>query len=62
MIRTKEGALRQYDTVYNRYVDAFAGGGMYGWDWSTMRLNDPDAYYTLRGLLHLAAILPSRKR
>lgn len=61
-IRTKEGALRAYDTTLRRYMRENAGGGQYGYDWPTMRVQAPETYARLRELIALARTLPSRAK
>ncbi len=58
--KTKNGAARQIDQLINAYRRAFAGGGSFGFDWPTMRLNDPDTYERIRALQKLAVELPFR--
>ena len=58
--KSKEGAMRQYDANLNAYRRDFAGGGSFGFDWATMRLNSPDRYERARHLSALFKTLPSR--
>lgn len=60
-IRTKQGARRCYNALLRQYFSDFSGGGAFGWDWRTMRLNVPETYDTLRWLQSIYACLPSRK-
>ena len=58
--KTREGADRQYRAILNYYFRDFAGGGAFGWDWPTFRLNSPERYARARELITLARQLPSR--
>ena len=58
--KSKEGALRQYDANLNAYRRDFAGGGSFGFDWPTMRLNAPERYERAQHLASLFKTLPSR--
>jgi hypothetical protein len=60
VIRTREGAARRYNALLRAYRIAFAGGGMFGFDWPTLRANDPVTYRKLRILGRLSNTLPSR--
>lgn len=61
-IRSKEGAARAYDATLRAYMRRGAGGGMFGFDWPTMRVLEPETYTRLRDLATLARTLPSRFR
>jgi hypothetical protein len=56
--RTQRGATRQWNALLRAYRRNWAGGGMFGFDWATMRLNDQDTYYHLAALRHLFDGLP----
>ena len=58
--KSKEGAARQYDALIRGYVRDFAGGGLFGSDWPTFRLNSPERYERAKELLRLESVLPSR--
>ena len=58
--KTKEGAARQINALLRAYQRDFAGGGSFGWDWPTFRLNSPDLYERVRALQTLAIELPFR--
>ena len=58
--KSKEGALRQYDAIIRSYRRDFAGGGSFGFDFPTMRLNSPERYAQLEHLSSLFKTLPSR--
>lgn len=58
--KTKEGCSRQIDRVLRSYQRDFAGGGSFGWDWPTFKLNSPDRYQRVRDLQNLAVELPFR--
>ena len=58
--KSKEGCARQIDSLINSYRRDFAGGGAFGFDWSTMRLNSPEHYDRIRALQKLAGELPFR--
>ena len=60
--KSKEGALRQYDATLNAYRRDFAGGGSFGFDWPTMRLNAPERFEQLQRLASLFKTLPSRHK
>lgn len=61
-IRTKEGATRRYESRLRQYMRDFAGGGSFGFDWPTMRLNAPGTYAELRQILDIFPTLPSRRK
>ena len=46
--KSRAGALRQIDRLISRYRKDFAGGGSFGFDWPTMRLNAPEIYDRIR--------------
>jgi hypothetical protein len=48
--RTPAGCDRQYRAVFNAYTRAFAGGGAFGYDWPTLRINWPEGYAKLQEL------------
>ena len=56
--KTKAGAERQISALINAYRKNWAGGGSFGFDWPTMRLNDPETYDRIRALQTLAIDLP----
>lgn len=58
--KSKEGALRQYDALIRSYRRDFAGGGSFGFDWPTMRLNSPERFARARELSAMFQTLPSR--
>jgi hypothetical protein len=58
--KSKEGALRQIDALIRSYRREFAGGGAFGFDWPTLRLNSPERYERIRDLQRAYANLPSR--
>jgi hypothetical protein len=60
--KSKEGARRQYDKLVLSYAKDFAGGGMFGFDWPTFRLNCPDRYMRAQLLGRLFKLLPSRAK
>lgn len=59
--KSKEGAARQFDSLIRSYRRDFAGGGAFGFDWPTFRLNSPERYERARELSRLFASLPSRR-
>lgn len=56
--KTKRGAVRQANALIRAYIRKFSGGGLYGFDWPTLRLNDPDTYAKLREIDKLYKTLP----
>lgn len=56
--KTKRGANRQYNALIRRYHAMFDGGGMFGWDWPTFRLNWPEGYARAKELIALSKALP----
>jgi len=58
--KSKEGALRQYDATIRAYRRDFAGGGSFGFDMPTFRLNDPERYARCAELAAMMKTLPSR--
>lgn len=59
MIRTKRGARRRYAAILRSYFHDFAGGGTYGWDWPTLRLNSPERYAELQAIRAMMPSLPN---
>jgi hypothetical protein len=58
--KTKQGATRQIDAILRDYHKDFEGGGTFGWDWITFRLNSPERYERVRALQKLWHELPFR--
>lgn len=58
--KSKQGCARQIDALLRAYCRDFAGGGPFGWDWPTFRMNDPERYDRVRGLQTLWHELPFR--
>jgi len=56
--KSKRGADRQYGALIRRYYDMFRGGGTFGWDWPTFRLNWPEGYARAKELRAVYASLP----
>jgi len=56
--KSKSGCERQIDAILRAYRRDFAGGGAFGWDWPTFRLNSPDRYERVRALQKLWHDLP----
>ncbi len=48
--KSRAGAARQIDTLIRRYTRVYAGGGMFGFDWPTMRAQEPEIYQRIRQL------------
>jgi hypothetical protein len=48
--KSRAGALRQIDILLNRYQRDFAGGGTFGFDWPTLRMNAPETFERIRQL------------
>lgn len=61
-IRTKQGCERRINALLRSYQRDFAGGGAFGWDWPTFRLNSPERYEEVRALQRLYVELPFRDR
>jgi hypothetical protein len=57
--RSKRGANQRYGAVIRAYKRAFAGGGAFGWDWPTLRLNWPEAHAYLQCLKDIYYKLPA---
>ena len=58
MPKSRRGAMRQYNALMSAYKRAFAGGGTFGWDHRTMRLNDSETYAKLQALRAVYSQLP----
>jgi hypothetical protein len=58
--KSKQGCVRQVDAILRSYRRDFAGGGAFGYDWPTFRLNSPDRYERVRALQNLWHELPFR--
>jgi hypothetical protein len=56
--KTKRGAIRQRDSIISAYKRTYAGGGAFGYDWPTFRVQAPDAYAHLKHMQTLFASLP----
>ncbi len=56
--KTKAGCERQIRALLNSYTRDFAGGGSFGWDAPTFRLNSPLRYARWRELQKLWCDLP----
>ena len=56
--KSKAGCERQISALINSYRRTFAGGGSFGFDWRTMRLNDMETYQRIRDLQKLYVELP----
>lgn len=46
--RSVAGARRQYNAVVRVYRRAYAGGGQFGFDWPTFRVNWSEGYAVAR--------------
>lgn len=57
--KTQRGAVRQYRSLLNRYRREYGAGGMFGFDWPTLKSNAPDVYARLRHLRAIHASLPT---
>lgn len=59
-IRTKRGALRQYNAILRAYKRDYPDGGMLGFDWpqKSVRANDPQRYEQLRRIRAIYGSLP----
>jgi hypothetical protein len=58
--KSQEGASRQFWAVLAMYRRDFAGGGSFGWDWPTFRINSPALYTRARALQTIYPTLPRR--
>jgi hypothetical protein len=58
--KSKQGCERQIYALIRSYRRDFAGGGSFGFDWPTFRLNSSERYARVRELQKLCAELPSR--
>ena len=58
--KSKQGCIRQINALLNSYQRDFSGGGAFGWDWPTFRLNSPERHERVRALQKLHAELPFR--
>jgi len=58
--KSKAGCERQMWALIRAYRRDFKGGGQFGYDWSTFRLNDPERYNRFRILQKLWHELPTR--
>lgn len=57
--KTWQGASRQFHATIKLYKRDFAGGGTFGFDWTTFRLNSPALYARCMALRTIARTLPS---
>ncbi|NBU79672.1 MAG: hypothetical protein EBS50_11495 [Sphingomonadaceae bacterium] len=60
--KTKEGAQRQIDAILRSYARDYSGGGLFGFDMPTMRVNSPEKFKRYQVLHTLYITLPSRKK
>ena len=51
--KSKAGCERQIDALLRSYRRDFSGGGTFGYDWSTFRINSPEQYERVRALQKL---------
>ena len=58
MPKTQRGATRQWNAILRKYRRDFAGGGAFGFDWPTMRMNAPAAFAHLQAMRTAFASLP----
>ena len=58
--KSKNGCARQINAILNSYRRDFAGGGSFGYDWPTFRVNSPERYERVRALQKLSDDLPFR--
>ncbi len=58
-VRTKRGATRRYGQLINGYRSRWADGGMFGFDWRTMAINEPRTYQEIQFLATVFDLLPS---
>ena len=56
---TKRGAARRFYAALAAYKRAYAGGGAFGWDWPTLRANEPELYAYFKTLNALNQELPN---
>ena len=56
--KTKAGCERQISALINSYRRDFSGGGQFGYDWPTFRLNSPERFERVRALQKLYVELP----
>lgn len=59
MPKTRRGARKQADALINQYRRAFSGGGSFGFDWPTFRMNSPDVYNHLEAIRKVYSHLPA---
>jgi hypothetical protein len=57
--KTKRGANKQWRALLRAYKRNFMGGGSFGFDWPTMRLNSPETYDHLRAMRAAYEMLPN---
>lgn len=50
--KTLNGADRQHWILLNQYKRAYDGGGTFGYDWPTLRANEPELSAYLTKLSH----------
>ena len=58
--KSKQGCERQIRAILRSYERDYAGGGRFGYDWPTFRMNSPERYERVRELQKLYADLPFR--
>ena len=56
--KTQSGCVRKIEAILRAYQRDFAGGGSFGWDWPTFKLNSLQAYERVRELQNLCVELP----
>lgn len=58
--KSKDGCARQINSILRGYRRDFAGGGSFGFDWPTFRINAPERYERVRALQRLSSELQFR--
>ena len=59
-IKSKQGCERRINALIRAYQINFSGGGAFGWDWPTFKINDPDRFNQVHTLQKLWMELPFR--
>jgi hypothetical protein len=57
-IKSKRGVIKRYNAITRAYMRDFSGGGMFGFDWPTLKSNAPARYAEIMALREIYRALP----
>lgn len=53
IVRNYADAMKRYNKIFTQYQLDYAGGGQFGFDWPTIKLNRPETYWELKKMLEI---------